>query len=401
MQDIFVGRQPIYNKQLGIYAYGMLFRAGNENAAGDDFNPDHATSQVVINTFIEMGLDNLVGNAHACINITERFLTDYAALPIPPERVILDLHADINTDQKTVDALLNLKALGFTLALDDLKDKTNFKTLLQLADIFKVDFRQNTLKEAQSRLKSLNKYNLKILADKVETMEEYERYNDIGCDYFRGYFLSRPRIIKGKALESSKLSIMKLLSTLHNADLDVSEVEDAISSDVTLSYKLLKLINSALFNLPSEVDSIKRAVIFLGRRKIASWASMLALSSMGNQPAALIKIGMVRAKICELIAVRYKLKNEDQYFTAGMFSALDIIMQQPIKTLIKPLPLAEEVKQGILEHKGKIGMLVKCSKLLETSAAERINIKGMSKAELASLYLQADKWAEEVTQTVA
>lgn len=400
MQEIFVGRQPIYNNQLGIFAYEMLFRTGEVNAAGDDLDKDGATSQVIINTFLDMGLDNLVGNGMACINLTERFLISEDALPIPADRVILDIHTDINTNESTLDALAKLKLAGFTLAIEDTPDTPGFNKLLEQADILKLNIRENSIDDLKSRINSLKKFKLKLLADKVETLDEYDTYADIGFDYFQGYFLSKPRIIKGKTLESNKLSVMQLLSTLHSDKSDIDEVEKAISADLTLSYKLLKLINSAFFNLPNDVDSIKRAVVFLGRKKLTSWASMLALSSLGNQPTSLIKIGMVRAKVCELIANKFGLKDEDQYFTAGMFSALDILMQRSIESLIEPLPLAGEVKRGILEHKGNIGVLVKCSKLLETSDATRINIKGISKAELAAMYLEADQWAEGVTRTI-
>ncbi len=400
MKDIFVGRQPIYNKQLGIYAYEMLFRTGKKNTAGDIQSQDSATSQVVINTFLDMGLDNLVGNALACINLSERFLIEEDALPIPAERVILDIHADISVNPSTIKALKNLKQAGFTLAVEDLRDIPDFNTIIKLTDIYKLNIREHSKETMAARLKGLKKFNVKFLADKVESLDEYDTYADMGFDYFQGYFLSRPRIIKGKTLESNKLSIMQLLSTLHNSKSEINEVEDVISSDLTLSYKLLKLINSAFFNLTTDVDSIKRAVVFLGRKKLISWASLLALSSVGDQPASLIKLGMVRAKVCELIALRFKLKDEDQFFTAGMFSALDILMERPIETLIEPLPLADSVKRGILEHKGNIGVLVKCSKLLETSAADQVNIKGISKAELSNLYLQADQWAEGVTQSI-
>lgn len=400
MQDIYVGRQPIYNNKLGIYAYEMLFRSGTENRAGDNFNEDGATSQVIINTFLDMGLDSLVGEGLACINLTERFLADEDALPIPAERVILDIHASINTNPATLAALKKLKQAGFTLALQDLRDTPNFNALLEITDIFKLNIRENSQRDLQARIRNLKKFNVKLLADKVESLDEYDTYVDMGFDYFQGYFLSRPRIIKGKSLESNKLSIMQLLASLHNTNTDISDIEKAISSDLTLSYKLLKLINSAFFNLPNEVDSIKRAVVFLGRKKLSSWASMLALSSAGNQPTELLKLGMVRGRVCELIAKRFKLKDEDQYFTAGMFSTLDIIMERPIETLIEPLPLASEVKQGILEHKGNIGVLVKCSKLLETSAAEDINIRGISNSELSGFYLEANQWADEITRTL-
>jgi len=400
MQDIFVGRQPIYNRNLGILGYEMLFRANHVNNATTRLSEDGATSQVIINTFIDMGLDNLVGNSMASINLTERFLLNDDAIPLPPDRIILDIQSNTPINEYTLSALQRLKNADFTLALEDFHDTPNFSELLKLVDIFKMDIQNTTHDEISSRMKSLKKFNLKILAEKVETLEEYENYSKMGFDYFQGYFLSRPRVIKSKTLETSKLAVMQLLSTLHSTSVDISEIEKAISTDLSLSYKLLKLINSAFFNLPNEVDSIKRAVVFLGRRKLSGWASMLALSSMNDRPLELIKIAMVRAKTCKLIALKLGLIDEDQYFTAGMFSALDILMEQPIKSLISPLPLSDEVKLAILEHRGNIGIVLKCSQLLETSTAEKLSIKGMTKAELSALYFEADRWALEVTQFV-
>jgi len=400
MQDIFVGRQPIYNRNLGIYGYEMLFRANSENNANTQLCEDGATSQVIINTFLDMGLDNLVGKSMASINLTERFLLNDDALPLPPDRVILDIQSNTSINEHTLSALQRLKQTGFTLALEDFHETPNFSALLKLADIFKMDVRNTTRDENLSRINSLKKYNLKVLAEKVETLDEYEDYMDMGFDYFQGYFLSQPRIIKSKTLETNKLSVMQLLSTLHGSGSDISEIEKAISSDLTLSYKLLKLMNSAFFNLPNEIDSIKRAVVFLGRRKLSGWASMLALSSMNDRPVELIKIAMMRAKTCELIAKQLQLNEEDKYFTAGMFSALDILMEQPIETLINPLPLADEVKQAILNHTGNIGIIVKCSQLLETSAAEKLSIKGISNTELSTLYFQANNWVQGVTQSI-
>jgi len=400
MQDIFVGRQPIYNRNLGIYGYEMLFRSSSDDNTNSSLSEDGATSQVIINTFIDMGLDNLVGNSKASINLTERFLLNDDALPLPPERVILDVQTNTPINEHTLAALQRLKEAGFTLALEDFHETPNFSELLKLADIFKMDVRNNTRNEILSRTKTLKKFNLEMLAEKVETLDEYDSCLEMGFDYFQGYFLSKPRIIKSKTLETSKLSVMQLLSTLHSASVDISEIEKAISADLPLSYKLLKLINSAFFNLPNEVDSIKRAVVFLGRRKLSGWASMLALSSMNDRPLELIKIAMVRAKTCELIALKLNLKDEDQYFTAGMFSALDILMEQPIKSLIQPLPLADDVKQAILEQKGNIGTVVKCSQLLETSAADKLSIKGITKSELSALYFEADHWAHEVTKFI-
>ena len=401
MQDIFIGRQPIYNQNLGVYAYEMLFRQSKNNIAGSGFDEDAATSQVIINTFIDMGLDHLVGTSLVCINLSERLLLDSEALPLPSDRVILDIEPDININESTLEALARLKSDGFTLALEGFSEAPNFDDLLKYIDIFNLDIHQNSREVNLSWLKKIKKLNIKMRAKKVQSLDEYEEYLELGFDYFQGYFLSHPRIIKGKTLETDKLSIMQLLSTLHNSQSDISEIEKAITSNLSLSYKLLKLINSAFFNLPSNVESIQRAIVILGRKKITSWVSMLALSSMNDQPVEMVKIAMVRAKTCELLANKLGLEDEEQYFTTGMFSALDILMQRPIYTLLTPLPLTDAIKLAILHRKGRLGLALKCCQLLETSDASRLAIKGMTKAELSNLYLEADNWANEVTKSIS
>ncbi len=400
MKDIFIGRQPIYNRNLGVYAYEILFRDGCRNNTGQNFNEDIATAQVINNTFLEIGLDKLVGSSMVCINTTERLLLNEDESPLPADRTILDIQPTININEDTLSALKRLKKAGFTLALEGFLDTPKFDELLEHIDIFNLDIHQYSKKENLVWLNKLKKLNIKVLAEKVETLDEYEEYMHLGFDYFQGYFLSQPRIFKGKTLETNKLSILQLLSTLHNNSSDISTIEKALTSDLTLSYKLLKLINSAFFNLPSNVESMKRAIMLLGRKKITSWASLLALSSMKDQPTALINIAMVRAKTCELLAIKLGLENEDQFFTTGMFSALDILMQRPLDSLITPLPLSDEVKQAILHNKGRLGIALKCSQLLETDAAAKLSIKGISKAELSALYLEADRWAQEITQAI-
>ncbi len=400
MQDIFVGRQPIYNRNLGIYGYELLFRSSKQNRVDKNFSGDGATSQVIINTFIDMGIDNLVGKNMASINLTERFLIDAHDLPIPADRVILEIHGNIPINDNTLAAFAELKKLGFTLALDDIRDMPNLVPLLKLADILKLDTNALSNEQLAHRLKAMKKFGIRVLAEKIESLDEYERYMDMGFDYFQGYFLSQPRIIKSKTLETNKLSVINLLSTLHSAGADISEIEKVISRDLTISYKLLKLINSAFFNLPNKVESIRHAIVFLGRRKLTSWASMLAMSSMNDRPVELVQISMVRGKTCELIAQKTGHKPEDSYFTVGMFSALDILMERPIASLLEPLPLADDIKQAILAHQGPMGKVLACAIAMEKSDWDHILFDELEAGDLSEINLQAISWANEVTQTL-
>lgn len=400
MQDIFVGRQPIYNRNLGIYGYELLFRSSKQNSMDKNFSGDGATSQVIINTFIDMGIDNLVGNNMASINLTERFLIDAQSLPIPAQRVILEIHSNIPINDKTIASFADLKKLGFTLALQDIRDIPNLIPLLKMVDILQLDTKALPQEQLAHRLKAMKKLGVKVLAEKIESLDEYERYMDMGFDYFQGYFLSQPRIIKSKTLETNKLSVMNLLSTLHSAGADIAEIEKVISRDLSISYKLLKLINSAFFNLPNKVESIRHAIVFLGRRKLTSWASMLAMSSMNNRPVELVQISMVRGKTCELIARKTGRSPEDSYFTVGMFSALDILMERPIDTLLEPLPLADDIKQAILQHKGPMGEVLACVQAMEKADWDSIRFDELEAGDLSAINLEAISWANEVTRSL-
>lgn len=400
MHEIFVGRQPIYNRNLGVYAYELLFRSSQENIADIQHNADDATSQVIINTFVDMGLENLVGKSKACINMSDNFLKSQDALPVQPENIILDIQSDTQINDQTIKAIICLKHSGYTLAIADIKDHPNLLPLLPYIDILRLDIKKISDREIKLRQKVLEKYKLKLLAEKVESLDEYEYYMNKGFEYFQGYFLSRPRVIKGKTLETNKLSIMNLLSTLHNAGSDISQVENVINTDLSISYKLLKLINSAFFNLPNKVESIRHAIVILGRRKLSSWASMLAMSSMNDRPVELVQLAMIRAKTCELLASQKGLSSTDSYFTVGMFSALDILMERSINNLLEPLPLADDIKQAILDKAGNMGQALNCALAIEQGNWESAKFGDLELKQLSDINLQAINWANEVSKTL-
>ena len=401
MSDVYVGRQPIYNKSLGIYGYELLFRAGKENAAAmGELTADGATSTTIINSFLEIGLDKLVGSRQAFINLTEQFLLDENALPISPKQVVLEILEDIPVTVKLIKSVERLKAAGFTIALDDYIYNPSHKPLVSLVDIIKIDIMQLNQNELISHVKVLKKYKALLLAEKVETMEEFEFCRELGFDYFQGYFLSRPRIIKSKKMPGNKLAVLNLLSVLNNAKADVEDLEEAISFDVSMSYKMLKLINSPFFGFSNKVDSIKHAIVILGRNQLRSWASMIAMSKLDDRPSEMIHIAMTRGKMCELLAEQANLGSVETYFTAGMFSALDILMEREIKSLIEPLPLSKEVVAALLKREGAMGEAINCALAYEMSKPETAQFGELSSNDLFVAHIEAVTWANMVVETL-
>ena len=401
MSDVYVGRQPIYNTELGVYGYELLFRAGKENAAAmGELSADGATSTTIINSFLEIGLEKIVGDRLAFINLTEQFFLNVDALPISPQQVVLEILEDIPITAKLIQSVERLKAAGFIIALDDYIYNPSHKPIVALVDIIKIDIMQLDQKTLIEHVKILKKYKALLLAEKVETLDEFEFCRDLGFDYFQGYFLSRPRIIKSKKMPSNKLAVLNLLSVLNDPKADIEDLEEAISFDVSMSYKMLKLINSPFFGFRNKVESIKHAIVILGRNQLRSWASMIAMSRLDDRPSEMIHIAMTRGKMCELLAEQANLGSLGSYFTAGMFSALDILMERDIKSLIEPLPLSEEVVNALLHRKGSMGEAINCALAYEMSKQETAQFENLSSNDFFVAHVEAISWANMVIETL-
>ena len=398
MSEVFVGRQPIYDRKLGVYGYELLFRSGEANNAAGAISADGATSQTIVNTFIEIGLEKIVGTRYAFINLTENFFLEEDKLPISPRQVILEVLEDIPVTDKLVAAVKRLHKQGFIIALDDYIYSPEHKPLIEMAQIIKIDLMAMSRDELIKHVKLLKPFNKKLLAEKIETLDEFEHCVDLGFDYFQGYFLSKPRIIKSATLPQNKLAIMNILALLQDADSDIDDIDEAISSDVAMSYKILKLMNSAFFNFTNKIESIKQALLLLGRKKLNSWASMTAMSKLDDQPSEMIRIAMTRAKMCELLAEQANLKPIENYFTTGLFSALDILMQNSLDILLKPLPISDELRSAVINKEGVMGEALTCTLAYETSDWENVKFQNLSDNDIYVANVEAVSWANMVME---
>lgn len=402
MKELFIGRQPIYNTSLGIFGYEMLFRDSKNNAADfESVTEEFATSSTIQNIYLEMGIEKLVGQNLAFINLTEQFLLSENLIPFPPERVVLEILENIKISPELVAAVKRLKEQGFTLALDDYIYNPAHKPLIKLTDIVKLDIRQLSKEELVDHVKILKKLKVKLLAEKIENMDEFDFCVGLGFDYYQGYFLGVPQVITGKGLPTNKLDIMNLLAITNNPASEAEDIADAITRDVTISYKMLKLVNSAFFNLSRKIESIKEVVVMLGRAKLASWASVMILASMDDKPVEMIRMALIRAKMCELLAKLKGKKELDTYFTVGMFSALDVLMGRNLSQLIEPLPLNENVKSALIKREGDLGEILECALASEEANFEYLNKLGFKPDDLYSANVDAIEWVGSVLGVIS
>lgn len=400
-ENVFVGRQPIFDRQLNVYAYELLYRsAAEQERANVDKTSDRATVQTIINTFINIGLKRLVGNKLAAINVTESFLLEDNRIPFTPEQVILEILENIPVTGPMINAVSQLAREGYTIALDDYIYNPAHAPLLHLASIIKIDLSTLNREELAQHVRELRQYKVKLLAEKVENADDYLTCVKLGFDYFQGYFLSRPQTVSAEKLPANRMTIMNLLAVVHNPDAENEDLADAINTDINTSYKLLRMINSAAFNLSRKVESVQQCIVLLGRRKLASWASMLALCNLDDRPAELLRTAMIRAKMCEILGEAVGSRQPESYFTVGMFSALDLIMQRPLEKLLAPLPLSSDIVAALLQREGRLGEALACVMAYEIADWSNVRFSSLSPEEITEANLDAMTWANIIIEII-
>lgn len=353
---IYLARQPIFNTEMVVYAYEILFRNSATNAASIS-DGNKATSTLLTNTFVELGLEEIADNRIAFINMTRDFLVGTLPMPVAPDRVVLEILEDIRADPEAIDGMRALAKQGYMLALDDFVMSDLNRELIPFADIIKIDIRPFDAEGLQRQVDMLQPYGLTLLAEKVESREEYTLCKQLGFTLFQGYFFSKPTMFSSKQVPASHLRVLEILARLEAPDCDLKQLEALISYDVGISYKLLRIINSSYYNLSKKVESIQHALVILGLKTLKSWITVIALSTVDDKPRELITMTLIRAKMCEGLAQKFGCK-PDAAFIVGLFSLLDILLDQPLAYLLLNLPLAEDIVDGLMHRTGRSGQLL-------------------------------------------
>lgn len=394
MDNIYIARQPIYDAQLKVVAYELLFRSGKTTNEADFLDGDDATTNVIVNSITEIGMDQLVGPHRAFINLTHNHILQMADQPMPElkDRLVLEVLEDIQAEEVILKAVTKLASDGFTIALDDFIYSDELQPLVDLSDIIKIDLMALNEKELEEHAINLSNGKRKLLAEKVETQEEFDRCKELGFDYYQGYFFSKPQIIKGKSLPSNKLATMTLLTKLQDNDSSNEDLAETISQDITMSVRILRYMNSAQFGFSHEVESIQQAILMLGRTTIRNLANLILMSQVEDKPHELLIISMIRSKMAENIAVRINVDKE-ACFTTGLFSIIDTLMNQEMEVLIEGLPLADNIRSALIRHEGELGKILACILAYESGDWKNAHYENIDIDEIRDCYLDALKWS--------
>lgn len=394
--DVYVGRQPVFDGNLELYAYELLFRTNSEENHAVIVGGDSASAQVMLHAFGDIGIQDVAGNRKAFINFTEGLLMREYQPFFPRGQVVIEILENVSVTPSLLRAIEKLRDKGYTIALDDYVFNPKLEPLIDLADIVKVDILQVGPKQLLDHVQRIKDKGVRLLAERVETREQFEFSKKIGFDYFQGYFFAKPVIIKGQRLPTNKASVLALLSSVYDPDVDMHKLSELISRDVTLSQKLLQFLAQNVTAKQAKVSSVHDAVLRFGLERLKSWASMLMLSGMDDKPDELFITALTRAKFCELVAEALKQQPKEQFFTVGLFSALDAMMDASIDSLLAKLSLAEPIVEALTQGDNLPGLVLKAVLGLEQGETHFDLPAGLSATDLSQLYLQAMQFSQSV-----
>jgi EAL and modified HD-GYP domain-containing signal transduction protein len=398
MSDVFVARQAIFDRDLNVVGYELLYRraAEDDRAVFDD--ADRVSYQVVLSSFLDIGLDQIVGETPAFLNLTRGFFLASGNVPFPKDRVVLELLEDVKVDALLIEKLQGYTRQGYRLALDDFVYRPELEPLLELADIVKLDVLAHDLDGLERQVDLLRPFDVMLLAEKVETPEQYDRCADLGFDFFQGFFLCRPKVLRGQQVPANRLSILRLLAKLQDPQVELDVLDRIIREDLSLSYKLLRLINSAFYGMSTRIESIRQTLVLLGLQRIRAWVGLLTLAGLEDKPHELVLASMVRAKMCERLAELMGRPAADVYFTVGMFSMLDALLDLPMTEVLESLPLSEDIQSALLDHVGPLGEVLECVVAYERGQWDRVAGSGLPAGRIRDAYLGALDWARRASE---
>ena len=395
--EVYVARQPIFDKGMGIVGYELLYRRSMNNFfEGDDDN--QATAELINSAFLVMQFNELTSGTRAFINFSTEMLIKEIPLLLPKGNIVVEIVEKVQATQEVLDACKKLRAEGYMIALDDFTFREESMALLDWADIVKVEFPSV---DVETQRRYIQKYGkrLKFLAEKVETREEYQLAAALGYDYYQGYFFSMPVIEKRKEIASLPTALLRMMKELNGPEPDYQVLTEIIETDVGLSYKLLRFAGSVFFGAQGGVYTVKQALIRLGISETKKWVYLLLLKNVQSaENKELVKTCLIRAKFMELLALEAggNRKYYD-YFLAGLFSCIDVLLEGTMEEAVRDLPIAEEVKDALLGSKNDVAYALQLIIYHEMGKWDDIDLSTfaphMIRDRLMSLYILSLQWA--------
>ncbi|MBV9947664.1 MAG: HDOD domain-containing protein [Myxococcales bacterium] len=394
--EAFVARQAILDREGKLLGYQLLFR----DAAVDRANvidPDEATATVLLNTFVDMGLTRVVGESRMFIEFPKQtLLAGYPGL-LPSARVILQVPAETEPSIMVMSALSCLRGRGYKIALNRFSPSPEARRLLGVADYVKLDVLETPEGALRASIDCAHAAGVLAVASRVEDRIRYEAVRALGIDFFQGFYLADPQIVADRRA-SDGTRVLELLRAVHDPEVTIDRIDEIARSDVLLSYRLVRCLNSAAFALPQRVQSVRHALVLLGLENLRKWASVLALAASPDKPLELTRIALIRAQMCANLAPHVRC-DARALFAVGLFSVLDALLDRPMAEILETLHLDPELTLAILRREGKRGAVLGCAIAYERGDWDGVRLPGASLPAITSAWLRAVAWADEVASS--
>lgn len=397
--NIFVGRQPILGPNLKTIGYEVLYRDCESDSA-NIHDEAMATAQVLLNTYLDIGLEHVVGTHLAFLNIPTQFLLDRHCEALPKHRVVLEILETVEPTQEVIEAMTSLSQQGYTIALDDFVFHDRFRPFLELADIVKIDVLDKSFEQLQRETHQFRNYRARLLAEKVETREAFETCKQLGIFYFQGFFFYRPDIIRGHKIPANRVALLELLGKIQDPNITFESLVECIRNDLSLSYKILRYVNSASVGLPRRVESIEQAACMVGLDRIRTWASLIVMAIGKDQPMEMLVIALVRAKMCESLGQQLGADSPEKYFTMGLLSVLEALYGSSMEKLVGNLPLPDDILEALILEKGTMGTALSSVKAYEKGEWLQLKTLQLSPGTIRDFYVEAIDWANHFSPMI-
>jgi EAL and modified HD-GYP domain-containing signal transduction protein len=387
-------RQPIFDDNLKTVGYELLFRDPMPDAQNSD-DATRRTSTILADTLAEFGLERVVGSLPAWVTFSATYLAEKLPIPIGPKLLSIQVGTDCIDNEDALERLRELRQQSYRIVCDIGSFSPHVTELLKLASVVKLNGENCSLEQLKAERNAFVKLKFEFLAKRLNTMHEYELCKTAGFRLYQGNFVCQPELIRQKRVPTNRIALMHLLTELYSESPNIDKVRQLVQQDVTLSYRLLKWLNSALFALPHPVESIQHALVLLGLTRLRNLVSLIVLARVDDKPAEVITLCLTRARIGELIASRFDVSAETM-FTIGLFSLLDVIVGVPMEQVLENMPLAPELRLAISKREGVCGKLLSGIEAHERGDWVSVEAAGLDLTVLTPAWVDASVWVRQV-----
>ncbi|MBC8014765.1 MAG: HDOD domain-containing protein [Sporomusaceae bacterium] len=404
MSECIIARQPIFDINLKIYGYELLFRRISTNASAD-FDPEEATSSVLVNGMFVIGLEELTKGKLAFVNFSRKMLINDVMTFLPNKDIAIEILETVEPDEECLSACTKLKEAGYKIVLDDFVYHPKFDSFIAIADIIKVDFLLNSAAECEALPRRFaNRTDLIFLAEKVETYDQYMQGKKWGYSLFQGYFFCKPVVLNTRDIQGNKLIYVELLKELNNPLVSFDQLEQIIQRDVALSYKVLKYVNSAALGIRTKINSVKQALAMLGRKNMEKFITLVLLKGLsGDKPSELITTSLIRGRFAELVAYHLNLKEQTSTaFLVGMFSLVEALLDQSMEKVLSDLSLSDDISTALRRQPSVLTFILEMVIAYEQGDGGTYEIYcrvlGIKSEDVKKMYLDAVSWVTNIEE---